>query len=43
MFEDESSTDIFNDVMGIVSSPDRTNNEELKKESYYMSLRKKSK
>lgn len=35
IFDDEGGADIFSDVMGIVSSPDRTNSVELKKESYY--------
>ena len=34
LFEDEGGTDIFNKVMGIVSSPTRTNSVELKKETY---------
>lgn len=34
IFEDEGGKDIFSDVMGIVSSPTRTNSVELKKEAY---------
>lgn len=34
VFEDEGGTDIFNKVMGIVSSSTRTNSVELKKETY---------
>lgn len=33
-FEDEGGKDIFTDVLGIVSSPTRTNSIELKKENY---------
>ena len=31
IFDDEGGTDIFSDVIGIVSSPERTNSVELKK------------
>ena len=34
IFEDEGGTDIFSDVIGIVSSSERTNSVELKKETY---------
>ena len=34
IFEDEGGTDIFSDVLGIVSSPEQTDSVELKKESY---------
>ena len=34
LFEDEGGTDIFSNVIGIVSSPNRTNSVELKKETY---------
>lgn len=34
IFEDEGGTDIFSSVMGIVSSPTRTDSVELKKETY---------
>lgn len=34
IFDDEGGTDIFSDVIGIVSSPERTNSVELKKETY---------
>lgn len=34
VFEDEGGKDIFSDVLGIVSSPTRTNSVELKKETY---------
>jgi hypothetical protein len=34
IFEDEGGTDIFTDIIGIVSSPERTNSVELKRETY---------
>ena len=34
IFEDEGSTNIFTDIIGIVSSPERTNSVKLKKETY---------
>jgi len=34
IFEDEGGTDIFSNVMGIVTSPTRTDSVELKKETY---------
>lgn len=37
IFEDESGADIFSDIIGIVSSPERTNSVKLKKETYNMS------
>ncbi len=35
IFDDEGGTDIFSDVIGIVSSPERTNSVELKKRNLW--------
>jgi len=34
IFEDESGIDIFKNVIGIVSSPTKTNSVKMKKEAY---------
>ncbi|MBR0473354.1 MAG: hypothetical protein IJI98_11755 [Methanosphaera sp.] len=34
IFEDERGADIFSDIIGIVSSPEKTNSVKLKKETY---------